>query len=69
MLKTLTSSLCAVNECLADISVCEHGGRLDVVPLLSAERINRLLLSALLANFAVLADSHIGVINLLCTLK
>ena len=41
------------------ISVGEHGRGADVVPLLTTERVDCLLLTALLASFvAVLADRH-----------
>lgn len=61
-LKTLRSdlrSLGPVDQGLSDLAVGEHGGGLNVVPLLAGEGIHGLLLSSLLAHLVVvLSDRH-----------
>merc|ERR1719402_596685 len=43
-------SLCSVNQSLANLTVCEDGWSLNVIPVLPGERINDLLLNSLLAS-------------------
>lgn len=54
-------ALGTVDQGLADLSVGEDIGGLDVVPVLAAERVDHLLLAAFLASLGeslVFADSH-----------
>lgn len=55
----LTQTLGSVDERLADVAELEHGGGLDVVPLLAGKGIDGLLLQAFLTSGAlVLTDGH-----------
>lgn len=40
MIKTLTCSLCTIDECFANIAVCEHAWGTDIVPILTGERVD-----------------------------
>ncbi|GMS89268.1 hypothetical protein PENTCL1PPCAC_11443, partial [Pristionchus entomophagus] len=51
-------SLSAVDQSLSDLAVGEHGGGLDVVPLLAGEGVHSLLLGSLLTHLLILSDGH-----------
>ena len=53
-----TRSLGSVHEGLADVAVGEHRRCADVVPLLSGEGVDGLLLGTLLAHLLILSNSH-----------
>jgi hypothetical protein len=50
----LTGALSAVDQRVADVAVLKHRRRLDLVPILLCERVDLLLLAALLAHFLLI---------------
>lgn len=55
---SVLETLCAVDESLSDLSHSKECGGLDVVPVLSREGVDRLLLEALLSLGQTLVLSH-----------
>ena len=40
MFKTLTGSLCTIDECFTNIAVCKHARGTNIVPILTRERVD-----------------------------
>lgn len=40
IIKTLTCSLCTIDECFTNIAVCEHARGTDIVPIFTCERVD-----------------------------